>query len=89
MKKLIIIRGNSGSGKTILAKRLQRKLGENTLLISQDVVRRQMLRVADGVDTEALTLMKNLLRYGYAHNEITIIEGILRADWYHDLFELA
>ena len=43
MVKLIILRGNSGSGKTTIAKELQRKFGENTMLISQDVIRREML----------------------------------------------
>ena len=40
MAKLIILRGNSGSGKTTIAKELQKSLGRNTMLISQDVVRR-------------------------------------------------
>lgn len=41
--KLILLRGNSGSGKTTLAHMLQRKLGRGTLVISQDVIRRDML----------------------------------------------
>ncbi|GFI71319.1 uridine kinase [Clostridiales bacterium] len=45
MPKLIIIRGNSGSGKTTLAKNLQHKFGRNTMVISQDVVRREILWV--------------------------------------------
>lgn len=89
MKSLIIIRGNSGSGKTTLAKSLQKRFGRNTMLISQDVVRRDMLNVKDGADTAALPLLAELLRYGYAHSEVTILEGILRADWYRSLFELA
>ena len=35
--KLIILRGNSGSGKTTTGKSLQRKFGRGTMLISQDV----------------------------------------------------
>ena len=89
MQKLIIIRGNSGSGKTTLAKELQKRLGRNTMLISQDVIRREMLKVKDGADTKALPLMKELLRYGYFNCEVTILEGILIADWYKSLFELA
>ena len=61
MAKLIVLRGNSGSGKTTIAKELQKCLGRNTMLISQDVVRRDMLRVKDGENTEALPLMKELL----------------------------
>ena len=44
MPKLIILRGNSGSGKTTGAKELQKRFGRNTMLISQDVVRRDMLK---------------------------------------------
>ena len=38
MKKLVILRGNSGSGKTTVARVLQRKIGFNTMLISQDEI---------------------------------------------------
>ena len=40
LPKLVIIRGNSGSGKTAVAKVLQHKLGHNIMVVSQDVVRR-------------------------------------------------
>lgn len=89
MGKLIILRGNSGSGKTTIAKELQQKFGRNTMLISQDVIRRDMLRVKDGEDTPALPLMRELLIYGSKHSDIVILEGILSADWYKPLFELA
>lgn len=89
MRKLVILRGNSGSGKTTVAKELQGILGDNTMLISQDMVRREILKVSDGKDTKALPLLKQLLRYGYDHSEVVILEGIMVADWYRPLFELA
>lgn len=89
MPKLIIIRGNSGSGKTSLAHELQHKIGRNTMVISQDVIRREMLWVRDGPDTEAIPLLIELLRYGYAHSEITILEGILYSDIYKGVFKSA
>lgn len=89
MAKLIILRGNSGSGKTTIAKELQKSLGRNTMFISQDVIRRDMLRVKDGENTEALPLMKELLTYGRKYCKIVILEGIMYADWYKPLFELA
>ena len=64
MSKLIITRGNSASGKTTTARALQQKLGQNTMVISQDMVRREILRVKDGFDTLALPLMKEMLLYG-------------------------
>lgn len=89
MPNLIIIRGNSGSGKTSVAKALQHKFGNNSMLISQDVIRRDMLHVKDGVNTKALLLMKELLLYGKNNCDIVILEGILIARWYQSLFELA
>ena len=76
MSKLIIIRGNSGSGKTTVAKALQQKLGHNIMVISQDVVRRDILRVKDGPDTKALPLLSELLVYGKNNCEIVVLEGI-------------
>lgn len=89
MGKLIILRGNSGSGKTTIAKELQNRFGRNTMLISQDMVRREILKVKDGENTQAIPLMKELLIYGNNHSDVVILEGIMYADWYKPLFELA
>ena len=63
--------------------------GNNTMLISQDVIRRDILKVKDGENTKALPLLEELLRYGRKHSEIVILEGILNVEWYRALFELA
>ena len=89
MGKLIILRGNSGSGKSTIAKELQKRLGQNTMIISQDEIRRNMLNVNDGEDTPALPLMKELLIYGSSHSDFVILEGIMNREWYKPLFELA
>lgn len=59
------------------------------MLISQDVIRRDMLHVKDGADTKALPLLKELLIFGQSNCDIVILEGILKAGWYQSLFELA
>ena len=89
MRKLIILRGNSGSGKTTVARKLQKKFGHNTMLISQDEIRRNMLWVKDGIDTKALPLMIELLKYGNEHSGIVILEGIMYDEWYSPLFNVA
>lgn len=85
--KIIILRGNSGSGKTTVARLLQKKFGHGTLLISQDVIRREILYVKDGIETKALPLLIELVKYGKENCDVVILEGILKADWYRELFE--
>lgn len=85
--KLIILRGNSGSGKSTTGKALQRKFGHGTMLISQDVVRREMLYVKDCPNTEAGQLLLELALYGKSHCNIVILEGILNSKWYKKLFK--
>lgn len=84
--KLILLRGNSGSGKTTLAHMLQRKLGRGTLVISQDVIRRDMLWARDTKDGPAVPLLINLVQYGRQHCEYVILEGILFSEIYEVLF---
>ena len=81
MQKLIILRGNSGSGKTTVAKLLQNKIGPNTMVISHDMVRMQILNVRskEGV-AKSQPLMIDLLKYGKRHSEVTIIEKDLSLD---------
>ena len=52
---LIILRGNSGCGKTSTARLLQCHLGYDTMLVSQDMVRREILRVKDGDSNPAFS----------------------------------
>ena len=89
MRKLIILRGNSGSGKSSVAKALQRRIDRNTLVIPQDTIRREMLWAHDGYNTTTIPLLINLLHYGYKNSEITILEGILNSKKYKPLFETA
>lgn len=84
--KIIILRGNSGSGKSTVAKKLQKKLGYGAFLIPQDVVRREMLWVKDGENTKAIPLLINLIQYGRENCEYVILEGIFYSDWYKDVF---
>ncbi|HEX9027135.1 MAG TPA: uridine kinase [Clostridium sp.] len=57
------------------------------MLISQDVIRREMLFVKDGPNPEASQLLLELALYGKSHCNIVILEGILNSKWYKKLFE--
>lgn len=77
MGKLIIIRGNSGSGKSTTAKLLQKELGYGTMLVPQDVVRREILRVKDTPGNPSIQLIKDLVMHGQSIGYDVIVEGIL------------
>lgn len=83
MSKVIIIRGNSGSGKTTVAKLLQQRIGSQTMLISQDMIRREMLYDKPGNLT--VGLIDNLIEYGLLNCEFIIIEGILKEHRYGNM----
>ncbi|WP_253205315.1 hypothetical protein [Clostridium estertheticum] len=57
------------------------------MLISQDVVRREMLFVKDGPNPETSKLLLELVLYGKSKCNIVILEGILNSKWYKNLFE--
>lgn len=84
MSKLIIIRGNSGSGKSTLASNLHKEYLNDSLLIQQDVIRRDML---NGDDNNAIKLLIDLLQFGKNNYDITILEGIFVLKKYRTLFE--
>ena len=78
---LIILRGNSG-GKTSTARLLQCQLGYGTMLVSQDVVRREILRVKDSKNNPAIQLIYDLCMYGNKVGYTVILEGILSSKKY-------
>lgn len=85
---IIILRGNFGSGKSTVAKNLQRELGHGTFLISQDVVRREMIFVHDEPNNQSIDLLIDLVKWGQNNCNIVILEGILRSKTYERLFEI-
>ncbi|MGG0292556.1 kinase [Bacillus pacificus] len=84
---LIILRGNSASGKTTIAKQLQEYFGQGTLLVSQDVVRRDMLRVHDTMGNLSHDLLCEITKYGKGKCELVILEGILNSRRYGDMLK--
>ncbi|WP_125707153.1 AAA family ATPase [Lacticaseibacillus porcinae] len=88
MPTLVIIRGNSGSGKTSMADTLQVHFGADAcLVIHQDQVRRELLHANDHVGTPTVALIKDLIRFGHDHYPLVIVEGILRRDVYGEMLE--
>ena len=87
MAELVIIRGNSGSGKSSLAGKLQTHYGRGTLLISQDTVRRDTLKEKVEPGNLSIGLTETLARFGYEHDLMVLIEGFYETDIYGQMIE--
>ncbi|MBQ8654034.1 MAG: NUDIX domain-containing protein [Clostridia bacterium] len=83
---LVMLRGNSGSGKTTIARALRQHFDPKPMLISQDTVRREMLAVKDRPGNPTQELLTEMCRWSARRGGITILEGILDPDKYGELF---
>lgn len=57
------------------------------MLLSQDVIRREILHTNDGTDSVAIELLSKLVLFGKEHSNIIVLEGILNFTWYKPLFD--
>ncbi len=84
---LILLRGNSGSGKTTIAKAVQHVFGEEAVLISQDVFRREIFCVKDTPNNLASGLMKEAVLYAKGKVPMILVEGIYSREKYQDFLD--
>ena len=85
-KKLIIIRGNSASGKSAVAEQLRIELGGKVAVVGLDTLRRTILREPDELgNTDIIGLLDQTVRYSLEHGYTVIVEGILSKPKYRDL----
>ena len=76
--RLIVIRGNSGSGKTTVAREVRLRYGRGCALVEQDYLRRILLREHESVQEPiAADLIGLNVRYALAHGYHVVLEGIL------------
>jgi hypothetical protein len=83
--KLIIVRGNSASGKSTVAAEIRRRYGRGLAIVGQDNLRRVVLREHDIPDGANIGLIDLTARYALDHGFHVIVEGILCADRYGDM----
>jgi predicted kinase len=81
--RLVILRGNSASGKSSTAAAIRARHGRRDLaIIGQDHLRRVVLREHDVPGGANIGLIDMVARYAPDRGFHTIVEGIFRADHY-------
>ena len=75
MSTLIVLRGNSGSGKSTVARALQRDLG--AVWIEQDYLRRSVLGESGNYSPLSVELLEQSAALALAHGRTVIVEGML------------
>lgn len=85
--KLIILRGNSGSGKSTVAARLRAAYGRGIAVVPQDVVRRDILRERDMPGAVNIALIGLMTRHILDQGVHVVLEGILYADYYGEMLD--
>lgn len=84
---LVILRGNSASGKSTLARRVQRALPRGRVaVIGQDHVRRELLWEHDTGQGDTVGLLTAMVRHCLGIGRITVLEGIFGAGRYSRMF---
>ena len=84
--RLIILRGNSASGKSSTAAEIRRRHARRDLaIVGQDNLRRDVLREHDIPAGTNIGLIDLVARYALSHGFNVIVEGILCADHYAEM----
>ncbi|MFI6090741.1 AAA family ATPase [Streptomyces sp. NPDC051218] len=85
--RLIVLRGNSASGKSSVAAGLREKYGRNLALVGQDNLRRTVLRERDLPGAANIGLIGSVASYALDAGFHTVVEGILYADRYGEMLQ--
>ncbi|RZE14631.1 AAA family ATPase [Streptomyces albidoflavus] len=85
--RLIVLRGNSASGKSSVAAGLREKFGRNLAIVAQDNLRRIVLRERDRPGGANIGLIDLTARYALDNGFHVVVEGILYADRYGTMLQ--
>ncbi|MFD3541597.1 AAA family ATPase [Streptomyces sp. NPDC058662] len=80
--RLVVLRGNSASGKSSVAAGVRERFGRGLALVGQDVIRRAVLRERDRPGAANIGLIDTVARYALDAGYHVVVEGILYADHY-------
>ncbi|WP_371674937.1 AAA family ATPase [Streptomyces sp. NBC_01276] len=80
--RLVVVRGNSASGKSSVAAGIRDRFGRGLALVGQDNLRRTVLRERDRPGAANIGLIDSVARYALDAGYHVLVEGILSADRY-------
>lgn len=85
--RLVVLRGNSASGKSSVAVGVRQRFGRGLAIVGQDNLRRIVLRERDRPRAANIGLIDLTARYALDAGFHVVIEGILYADHYGDMLD--
>ncbi|MGC2999958.1 AAA family ATPase [Streptomyces sp. G35A] len=83
--RLVVVRGNSASGKSSVAAGIRERFGRGLALVGQDNLRRTVLRERDVPGGANIGLIDTVARYALDAGYHVVVEGILYADRYGEM----
>ncbi|WP_053673654.1 kinase [Streptomyces sp. NRRL B-1140] len=83
--RLVVLRGNSGAGKSSVAAGVRERFGRGVALVGQDNLRRVVLRERDRPGAANIGLIDLTARYALDAGYHVVVEGILYADRYGEM----
>ena len=84
---LIVLRGNSGSGKSTIARTVRDRYGRGLALVEQDYLRRIVLRERDTPDGNAAALIAHTITFALDIGYHVLCEGILHRSRYGPMLD--
>jgi predicted kinase len=85
--RLVVVRGNSASGKSSVAAGIRDRFGRGLALVGQDNLRRIVLRERDRPGAANIGLIGMTARFALDAGFHTVVEGILYADRYGEMLQ--
>jgi predicted kinase len=83
--RLVVLRGNSGAGKSTVATALRDAYGRGLAWVSQDLIRRIILKDKDRPGAVNIGLIDQTARYCLDHGYHVVLDGIFYADRYEQM----
>jgi hypothetical protein len=85
--RLVVLRGNSGSGKSSVAAGIRDRYGRGIALVGQDNLRRVVLREREVAGGANIALIDLVARFAARSGYQVVVEGILRAEFYAGMLD--